>query len=46
MKLLLVNGNTTQAITDRVVGEATRCATTGTKITGVTARFGVSIVTN
>ena len=36
MKLLLVNGNTTQAITDRVVAEATRCAAPGTTITGVT----------
>ena len=44
MKLLLVNGNTTQAITDRVVAEATRCAAPGTTIAGVTARFGVSIV--
>jgi allantoin racemase len=44
MKLLLVNGNTTQAVTDRVVAEATRCASAGTAITGVTARFGVSIV--
>ena len=44
MKLLLVNGNTTQAVTDRVVAEATRCASTGTAITGVTARFGVGIV--
>ena len=44
MKLLLVNGNTTQAVTDRVVAEATRCAAPGTTINGVTARFGVSIV--
>ena len=44
MKLLLVNGNTTQAVTDRVVVEAKRCASAGTAITGVTARFGVSIV--
>lgn len=44
MKLLLVNGNTTQAVTDRVVAEATRCAVPGTAITGVTARFGVGIV--
>jgi allantoin racemase len=44
MKLLLVNGNTTQAVTGRVVAEATRCAAPGTTITGVTARFGVSIV--
>jgi allantoin racemase len=44
MNLLLVNGNTTQAVTDRVVAEAMRCASAGTAITGVTARFGVSIV--
>jgi allantoin racemase len=44
MKLLLVNGNTTQVVTDRVVAEATRCAAPGTAITGVTARFGVGIV--
>jgi allantoin racemase len=44
MKVLLVNGNTTQAVTDRVVAEATRCASSGTSVAGVTARFGVSIV--
>ena len=44
MKLLLVNGNTTQAVTDRVVAEATRCAAPGTAVAGVTARFGASIV--
>jgi allantoin racemase len=44
MKVLLVNGNTTQAVTDRVVAEATRCASPETAITGITARFGVSIV--
>lgn len=44
MKLLLVNGNTTQAVTDRCVAEAQRCAAPGTSITGATARFGVSIV--
>jgi allantoin racemase len=44
MKLLLVNGNTTQAVTDRVVAEATRCAAPGTAVAGVTARFGVDIV--
>jgi allantoin racemase len=44
MKLLLVNGNTTQAVTDRVVAEATRCAAPGTTVAGVNARFGVSIV--
>lgn len=44
MKLLLVNGNTTQAVTDRCVAEARRCAASGTEISGATARFGVSIV--
>jgi allantoin racemase len=44
MKLLLVNGNTTQAVTDRVVAEAARCAAPGTEVAGITARFGVSIV--
>ena len=44
MRLLLINGNTTQAVTDRVVAEATRSASAGTNVTGVTARFGVSIV--
>ena len=44
MKLLLLNGNTTQAVTDRVLAEARRCAAPGTEVTGVTARFGVSIV--
>jgi allantoin racemase len=44
MKLLLANGNTTQAVTDIVVAEAIRCASQGTEITGVTARFGVPIV--
>jgi allantoin racemase len=44
MKLLLVNGNTTQVVTDRVVAEAKRCAAPGTEVAGITARFGVSIV--
>jgi allantoin racemase len=44
MKLLLANGNTTQAVTDKVVTEAERAASPGTTITGVTATFGVSIV--
>ena len=44
MKLLLVNGNTTQAVTERVVAEARRCGAPGTEVTGATARFGVSIV--
>jgi len=44
MKLLLVNGNTTQTVTDRVVEEARRCAAPGTEVAGISARFGVSIV--
>jgi len=44
MKLLLVNGNTTQAVTDRVLAEARRCAAPGTEVTAATARFGVNIV--
>jgi allantoin racemase len=44
MKLLLVNGNTTQAVTDRVVAAARQSASPGTEIAGVSARFGVSIV--
>jgi len=46
MKLLLVNGNTTQAVTDRVIAEARRCAAPGTEVAGATARFGVNIVSS
>ena len=42
MKLLLVNGNTPQAVTDRVLAEARRCAAPGTEVIGATTRFGVS----
>lgn len=45
MRLLLINGNTSEAVTDRVVTEARRVAAPGTEIVGVTARFGASIVT-
>ena len=45
MKLLLINGNMTQAVTDAVVSEARRVAAPGTEITGVTAAFGANIVT-
>jgi allantoin racemase len=44
MKLLLVNGNTTQAVTDLVHAEARRHARPGTGMTAVTASFGVPIV--
>src|SRR5206468_151252 len=39
-----VNGNTTRAVTERVVAEARRCGAPGTEVTAATARFGVSIV--
>lgn len=44
MRLLLANANTTDAVTERVVREAIRCARPGTEISGVTARFGAGIV--
>jgi len=44
VRLLLANPNTTNAVTDRVVREAVRCASAGTEIVGVTADFGVAIV--
>jgi allantoin racemase len=44
MKLLLVNPNMTQAVTEKVVAEARRCAASGTTVQGVTATFGVAIV--
>ncbi len=44
MRLLIVNPNMTEVVTDRVVREARRCARPGTDITGVTAGFGVAIV--
>ena len=44
VKLLVVNGNTTQAVADSIVAEARRVAAPGTEVAGVTARFGVGIV--
>jgi allantoin racemase len=44
MKLLLVNGNTTQAVTDLVRAEALRHVRSVTEVTAVTAGFGVPIV--
>jgi allantoin racemase len=44
MKLLLVNGNTTEAVTDLVRAEARRHARPGTEVTAMTATFGVPIV--
>lgn len=46
MKLLLLNPNLTQAVTDTMVGEARRSASPGTEIVSATARFGVSYVEN
>ncbi|MFW5832468.1 MAG: aspartate/glutamate racemase family protein [Pseudomonadota bacterium] len=40
MKLLLVNPNTSTAITDRLVAEARRVAAPETTVTGLTARIG------
>ena len=45
MRLLLVNGNTTQAVTDAVCAEARRICAPGTEIEGATASFGADIVT-
>lgn len=45
MRLLLVNGNTTQAITDRATEAARLAAPAGVEIVGVTARFGANVVT-
>lgn len=44
MKLLLVNGNRTQAVTDTVLAEARLAAAPGTVLTAVTANFGMDIV--
>jgi allantoin racemase len=44
MRLLIVNPNMTVRVTERVVAEAQRCRREGTEITGVTAGFGVAIV--
>lgn len=44
MKLLLINGNTTPAITNRVVAEARLHVPASVVVEGVTARFGVGVV--
>jgi allantoin racemase len=46
MRLLLVNPNVTQAITDTMRAEACRVASPGTELTAVTARFGTRYVEN
>ena len=45
MRILIVNGNTTQAITDRAVAAARRLAPADCEILGATAPFGPEVVT-
>ncbi|MEM9147199.1 MAG: aspartate/glutamate racemase family protein [Pseudomonadota bacterium] len=45
MRIVLINPNTTQAFTDDMVLLARAEAPTGVKVTGVTARFGASLIT-
>src|SRR3546814_6193978 len=44
MRLLLINPNTTQAVTDQVLAVARGMAAPGTELTGVTGRFGAAYV--
>lgn len=44
MRILIVNGNTTQAITDRVVAVARRCAPANVEFVGFSAPFGADVV--
>lgn len=44
MRLLFINGNTTQSITDLIVREARRVARRDSDIVGVTARFGARYI--
>jgi allantoin racemase len=44
MRILLVNGNTTQAVTDRMAAAARAAASPDTEIVPVTARFGAEII--
>lgn len=46
MKLLLINPNTTAAMTDSMAAEARRFASAGTEITAVTAAFGTQYIAN
>jgi allantoin racemase len=45
MKILLINGNRTQSVTDHCIAEAQKYASKGTAIAGVTAQYGANIVT-
>jgi allantoin racemase len=44
MKLLVLNPNTTAALTDKVVAEVQRLAGPGVTVRGVTARFGHEVI--
>jgi allantoin racemase len=44
MRLQIINPDTTQAVTDRVLQEARRYGHADTDITAVTAAFGVAVV--
>jgi Asp/Glu/hydantoin racemase len=44
MRLLLINSNTSESITDLVVASARAVAAPSTEITGVTARFGMRYI--
>jgi allantoin racemase len=44
MKLLLINANTTSAVTEKIAAEARRVALPGTEIVPVTGSFGVPII--
>ena len=44
MRILLINGNTSTVITDRVAAEARRVASPGTDIKAVTAEFGATVI--
>ena len=46
MKILLVNSNTTEHVTDKIAEEARRAASPGTEIVAVTATFGPRLVTS
>jgi allantoin racemase len=44
MRVLLINPNTTVAVTERIAAEARRAAPPDVRVTGVTARFGVPFI--
>jgi allantoin racemase len=44
MKILLINANTTAAVTERIAAEARRVAAPGTEVRAVTGTFGAPII--